>query len=166
MGSRATDPVRIQLCLEGSSQKYQALLHDLLELQLLLQPHVETVACKGQAQDKTYIFRQSAKEIEHGKEEKSRLEVVSALYGSNKNAIFSQLEFLKQPSRNTMNERARTLADVLLKAISQNRKIADPFLLLSKKTDLANSDDVIDQVAQVRAFSMGKSLCHRFMQVF
>ncbi len=114
--------------------------------------HVETEECSEKPRPDVFLFRQQVKELDHRKDEKSRIELISALYNPNKNAIFSQIEFITRPSRKSMIERARALTESILKASVENQVVADPFLhpaatmdeTLPKAQELASPDDAYD----------------------
>lgn len=136
----AANSIKIELCLDDTTKKNRDLLQNLLELDLLIMPNVETRMCGEKAKDEaTYVFRQEVNEIDNGKT--GRIEVKSALYSPRQKAIYGQLEFIERPSRKTMNDRARALAKALIEAINNDEEVEDPFLTVATKGQISTSDE-------------------------
>lgn len=122
-------PNKINLCLNETKSKNRELLVDLLELQLLLLPDIETAPCQTESPGvRQHILRQEATEIFSGSQGKS-LQVKSVLYDSDGVAIMGQIEFIERTSRSSMIERAKSLANRIELAIATREKAPDPFAL-------------------------------------
>jgi hypothetical protein len=117
---------KIRLCTDFTATKQEELFNDLLELPLLMNPQVETRPCEDKIFN-GFTLRQHVMEIADAKDDKNRLEVVSALYDPKGRVIFSQLEFIERPSRKRLNERAQALSANIIKAIKEDQEVDDPF---------------------------------------